>query len=72
VPENQDAADVKAKGVWHSGFWTVEAGRDLDTGHVDTDTVFDPAKDIEMAIAVFNQVGDHFHAVSKSIKLVYK
>lgn len=72
VPENQDATDVKAKGVWQAGAWVVEAGRKLDTGHADTDTVFDPAKDTEMAIAVFNQVGDHFHAVSETIKLVYK
>ena len=72
IPENQDAVDVKAKGVWQSGFWTVEVGRDLDTGHADTDTVFDPAKDTEMAIAVFNHAGDHFHVVSQPIKLVYK
>ena len=72
VPENSDAADVKGKGVWRSGVWSVEVGRDFDTGHAGTDTVFDPAKDGEMAIAVFNQVGDHFHAVSETIKLVYK
>jgi hypothetical protein len=72
IPEKAGAADVKGKGDWQSGVWTVEAGRDLDTGFSNTDTVFNPAKDGEMAIAVFNHVGDHFHARSKTIKLVYK
>jgi hypothetical protein len=71
VPDNDDAKDVSAKGVWASGKWTVEAGRNLDTGHRETDTVFDPAKDTLMAIAVFNHAGDHFHAVSQEIKVVF-
>jgi len=50
----------------------VEAGRQLNTGHGTTDTVFDPGAETKMAIAVFNNVGDHFHAVSQTIKLVYK
>ena len=41
VPDVADAADVKAKGAWKDGFWTVEIARKLDTGHHDSDTVFD-------------------------------
>lgn len=72
VPEDPDASDVKAKGAWQDGAWTVEAGRQLNTGHATTDTVFDPGAETKIAIAVFNNVGDHFHAVSQTIKLVYK
>ncbi len=71
VPDAPDAADVKAKGVWENGSWTVETGRKLNTGHEETDSVFDPAKGTEMSIAVFNNVGDHFHAVSQVLKIVF-
>jgi hypothetical protein len=33
--------DVRAKGVWHDGQWTIEFGRKLDTGHND-DVAFIP------------------------------
>lgn len=72
VPEDADAADVKAKGVWQDGAWTVETGRKLNTGNLETDSVFDPAKGSEMAIAVFNSTGDHFHAVSQPINIVFE
>jgi hypothetical protein len=71
VPENDDATDVQAKGAWQSGTWSVEAGRLLDTGHAETDTVFKPGQGTEMAIAVFNHSSDHFHAVSQVIKVVF-
>ena len=72
VPEVADAADVQAKGSWKDGFWTVEIARKLDTGHHDSDTVFDPAKSIQTAIAVFDSAGDHFHAVSNEINISFK
>jgi hypothetical protein len=34
-------ADVRAKGVWHNGQWTIEFARRLDTGH-DDDLAFTP------------------------------
>ena len=34
-PPEGSAADVKAKGTWNSGFWTVEFRRKLNTGHSD-------------------------------------
>jgi len=71
VPDNPDAADVKAKGVWADGYWTLEIGRKLDTGHPDTDTVFDVAKGFEMALAAFDHASDHFHAGSGLIKAVF-
>ena len=33
---------------------------------------FDAMVATEMALAVFNHVGDHFHAVSKKIKMKFK
>lgn len=44
VPDVADAADVKAKGKWDNGFWTVEIARKLDTGNHASDTVFEPSK----------------------------
>ncbi|MBI5442211.1 MAG: hypothetical protein HY900_13495 [Deltaproteobacteria bacterium] len=71
VPDASDAADVKAKGVWADGYWLVEIGRKLVTGHPDTDAVFDPGKGSTTAVAVFDHAGDHFHAVSGVIQLVF-
>jgi len=72
VPEVADAADVQAKGVWTDGVWTLEIARKLDTGNHESDTVFDPAKPSQMAVAVFDSAGDHFHAVSNEIKIIFK
>jgi len=69
-PADADASDVAAKGVWADGFWTVEIGRKLDTGHPETDTVF--GKDSQFRIAVFDHAGDHFHAGSQMVKMVYE
>lgn len=71
MPTDEDASDVKAKGIWKSEMWTVEIGRRLDTGHGETDTVFDPARETAMTVAVFDHVGDHFHAVSDVIRVVF-
>ena len=50
-------ADVRAKGRWENGYWTVELLRKLNTGHPD-DTVFDPAQTYAMAVAVQDRTGD--------------
>lgn len=65
-----DAADVKAKGVWADGYWTVEIQRKLDTGHHESDTVFRTGFSSLFAIAAFDHVGDHFHATSKEVEMV--
>ncbi len=72
VPDVADAADVLAKGSWKDGVWTVEIARKLDTGHHDSDTIFDPAKSTQTAVAVFDSAGDHFHAVSNEINITFK
>ena len=50
-------ADVRAKGKWENGYWTVELLRKLNTGHPD-DTAFDPARTYTMAVAVQDRTGD--------------
>jgi hypothetical protein len=51
------AADVRAKGKWANGYWTVELSRKLDTGHAD-DTGFDPRRTYAIAVAVQDRTGD--------------
>ena len=50
-------ADVRAKGKWENGYWTVELLRKLNTGYPD-DTAFDPARTYAMAVAVQDRTGD--------------
>ena len=50
-------ADVRAKGKWENGYWTVELLRKLNTGHAD-DTAFDPAQIYAMAVAVQDRTGE--------------
>jgi hypothetical protein len=51
------AADVRAKGVWKDGWWTLELERKLDTGHAD-DTRFDPGQHYRFAVATQDRTGD--------------
>lgn len=51
------AADVRAKGVWASGRWTLEFERRLNTGNPD-DTAFDTARTYKMALAAFDRTGE--------------
>lgn len=51
------AADVRAKGMWREGRWTLELERRLDTGHPD-DTPFAPGRTIRMAVSTHDQTGD--------------
>ena len=50
------AADVRAKGVWSRGEWSLELSRSLDTGHPD-DTVLDPQRSYKVAVASFDHTG---------------
>ncbi len=47
-------ADVKAKGIWKDGYWTLELSRSLDTKNED-DVAFQPGKKLLGAIAVYNK-----------------
>ena len=54
---NGSTADVRAKGVWADGRWTLEMGRRLKTDHID-DTAFDRNRSYKMALAAFDHTGD--------------
>lgn len=51
------AADVKAKGAWADGGWTLEFGRKLNTGNSD-DTPFDVRRPYKLAVAAHDRTGD--------------
>lgn len=51
------AADVKAKGAWADGWWTLELERKLDTAHED-DTKFELGRSYKMAVAAHDRTGD--------------
>ncbi len=50
-------ADIRAKGSWKDGRWTLEFERARDTAQGD-DTRFDLARSYRMAVAVFDHTGD--------------
>ncbi len=49
-------ADVRAKGAWKDGVWTVEFGRKLDTGHAD-DIQFVPGKSYQFGVSRYEIAG---------------
>lgn len=59
-------ADVKAKGLWKGGFWTLELSRQLDTGNAD-DVRFKPGQKILGQIAVFNRSADEHKSISEPL-----
>jgi len=63
-------ADVKAKGVWSNGMWTLELARKFDTGDHESDVVFSTGSSVKGAIAVFDSFGDWHHSISDT--LLYK
>lgn len=66
----ESAADVRAKGRWAEGRWTLELGRKLNTRHKD-DTAFDPSRTYKMALGAFDRTGDMDKA-SGEIELVFR
>ena len=72
VKPSGSASDVRAKGQWADGWWTVEFARRLDTGH-DDDTSFLQAIPIRMAIAVFDRAEHIDHRISEAWEIeVYR
>ncbi len=63
-------SDVKAKGVWRNGVWTVEITRKLNTGHSD-DVVFAQGKAVKGGIAIFNRTGDDDHTTSDTLTFIF-
>lgn len=49
-------ADVKAKGLWENGFWTIEISRLLDTGHPD-DVALDPRRSYQFGVSRYEIAG---------------
>lgn len=64
------AADVRAKGSWADGWWTLELERKLDTGHKD-DTKFDPGRTYKTAVSAHDRTGD-MDKSSDVLKLRFK
>jgi hypothetical protein len=61
-------ADVRAKGRWDRGRWTVEFSRRLTTGSQD-DLLLAPKRTYHASVAVFNAAEWQEHAVSKTFVL---
>ncbi|MHC4932998.1 MAG: ethylbenzene dehydrogenase-related protein, partial [Planctomycetota bacterium] len=55
-PPEGSSADVQAEGAWAAAIWTVEIGRDLDTGRPD-DVLFTPGTNLWMSLAVTDNSG---------------
>jgi hypothetical protein len=62
-------ADVKAKGRWERGRWTVEFSRRFSTGN-DDDVALAARKALAVSVSVFNAVEGQEHSVSKTFPLV--
>jgi hypothetical protein len=64
-------ADVKAKGVWQNGKWTVVMSRKLNTGY-DDDTQFNTRKKYPFSLAVFDNSGGENSYNAEPLKLQFK
>ena len=63
---SRSIADVKAKGKWANGFWTLELMRKFDTGY-DDDVKFELTRPVKGAIAVFDNAEVYHHSTSGTI-----
>lgn len=59
-------ADIKAKGVWKEGIWTLEQKRKMNTGHPD-DVVFAENSVVKGAVAAFDHVAGGKEDVSQTL-----
>jgi len=62
------AGDVRARGAWKDGWWTVELSRKLDTGHAD-DAPFARGGMVPFAIAILDHAVDEHHTASGKLSL---
>lgn len=62
------AADVRAKGVWRDGRWTVEFARRLTTGHAD-DADLGGATTVPFAVAILDRGEDEDHSATHVLTL---
>ncbi|MBW2252008.1 MAG: hypothetical protein JRF60_15620 [Deltaproteobacteria bacterium] len=64
-------SDLKTKGVWKNGRWTLVISRKLNTGY-DDDVQFNTRKKYPFAIAVFDNAHEHNSYNSEPLKLLFK
>jgi hypothetical protein len=64
-------ADVKTKGIWANGKWTVMMSRKLNTGY-DDDLQFNTRKRYPFSVAVFDNEGEENSCNSEPLKLQFK
>ena len=64
-------ADVKTKGVWANGKWTLVMSRKLNTGY-DDDIQFNTRKKYPFSLAVFNNSGAHDSYNAEPLKIKFK
>jgi hypothetical protein len=67
VKPDGSTADVRAKGAWKDGVWTLELSRKLNTGHKD-DAVLEAGKAIAFAVAVLD-ASEEEHSASAKLTL---
>ncbi|MEW6489420.1 MAG: ethylbenzene dehydrogenase-related protein [Thermodesulfobacteriota bacterium] len=72
VPQEPSGSrgDIRARGVWADGHWTLEMARALDTGDPEGDRALARGDRLEAAVAVFDDVGDYYHSSSALFTLV--
>ncbi len=63
--------DIKTKGVWKDGKWTVMLSRKLDTGN-DDDVQYNTRKKYPFAVSVFDNSGAEHSYNSELLKLQFK
>ncbi len=63
-------ADIKAKGVWQSGYWQLELSRQLNTGH-DDDIQFVVGEVYRGGIAVFDATENDQHLISETLQFKF-
>ena len=71
TPWKGSFADVKTRGVWANGKWTLVMSRKLDTGY-DDDLQFNTRKKYPFAVAVFDNAHEHNSYNSEPLKLQFK
>ena len=60
-PPQGSRADIRAKGGWADGQWTIEWARKLQTGH-DDDVALIPGQTYLFAVSCYEMAGDQVHA----------
>lgn len=62
------ASDVRARGTWQDGTWTLELSRPLSTGHAD-DAELAGRDTVAFSLAILDRADDEDHAVSPLLSL---